>query len=100
MFENVKDSLDYRENNTTDCWQANLEKPTPISSQRQEFWNNYQAKGIDYIMKKYGTVSLQTCIKNKVLKLIGGQKVTHLCSNVVITLTSLEGGQHDGLVAA
>lgn len=72
LFESIKESLEYRESNTTDCWQANLEKPTPVSPQRQEFWDDYQTKGIDYIMKKYGTVSLQTRIKNKVLKFMGG----------------------------
>lgn len=71
LFESIEDLLYYRESNTTDCWQANLEKPTSISPQREEFWNDYQAKGIDYIMKKYATVSMQARIKNKLKKIWG-----------------------------
>lgn len=44
--------------------------PTPISEHRQVFWKDYQRKGIDYIMKKYGMVSK---IKNKFLEIIGGR---------------------------
>ena len=54
---------------------ANLEAPTKRSEQRDKFWNDYQKKGVDFIMKKYGTTPLKTRIKNKVVKLIsmGGQ---------------------------
>lgn len=29
-------------------------------------------KGIDFVMKKYGTVPMKTKIKNKLLRIIGG----------------------------
>lgn len=78
-----------------------MERPTPVSERRTEFWQDYQKKGIDYIMKKYGTVSLQMRLKNKVKKIIGGgYKVILLYSNSIITLISPEGGQRDELVAA
>lgn len=72
LFDKIKDGLEYRESNTIDCWQANLEKPTPVSEKRVEFWRDYQRKGIDYIMKKYGTVSFQTKVKRKIIKLLTG----------------------------
>lgn len=103
MFISIKSALDYRISNTKDCWQENLERPTPISEKRTEFWRDYQKKGIGYIMKKYGTVSLQIRIKNKVKKIIGvggWYKVIHLYSNLIIMLISLKGGQHDELVTA
>ena len=104
LFISIKSALDYRISNTKDCWQENLERPTPISEKRTEFWRDYQKKGIGYIMKKYGTVSLQIRIKNKVKKIIGvgggGYKVIHLYSNLIIMLISLKGGQHDELVTA
>lgn len=72
LFNNIKENLEYRLSDTKQCWQANLEAPTPMSEHRQKFWKDYQRKGIDYIMKKYGTASLKSKVKNKLLKIIGG----------------------------
>ena len=76
LFETVKVKLEYRLSDTKQCWQANLEAPTKRSEQRDEFWNDYQRKGVDFVMKKYGTTPLKMKIKNKLVKLIsigGGQ---------------------------
>ena len=70
LFETVKVKLEYRLSDTKQCWQANLEAPTKRSEQRDEFWNDYQRKGVDFVMKKYGTTPLKTKIKNKLVKLI------------------------------
>ncbi len=70
LFEEVKKNLDYKLSNTTQCWQKNLEGPTPVSEKREEFWRDYQRKGIDFIMKKYGTVAFKTKVKNKINKSI------------------------------
>ena len=72
LFEKIQSELDYRSSNTTQCWQANLEAPTQKSEQREEFWNDYKKKGIDFVMKKYGSVPVKTKIKNKLLKIMGG----------------------------
>ena len=72
LFEKIQSELDYRSSNTTQCWQANLEAPTQKSEQREEFWNDYKKKGIDFVMKKYGSVPVKTKIKNKLLKIRGG----------------------------
>ena len=50
LFEDIKDKLDWRESNTEDCWQLNLEKPTDHAETREEFWKNYHRKGINYVM--------------------------------------------------
>lgn len=70
LFDTFKEDMECCESNTTDCWQENLEQPTPVSEKRAEFWNDYQQKGIDYIMKKYGTVSLKTRLKYKFLEIM------------------------------
>lgn len=70
LFEAIKEKLEYRLSNTKQCWQANLESPTERSEKRDKFWNDYQKKGVDFIMKKYGTTPLKTKIKNKIVKLI------------------------------
>ena len=72
LFECIKEKLEYRKSDTKQCWQANLEAPTPVSENRDTFWKNYHEKGIDYIMKKYGTTPIHEKVKNKLLKLIGG----------------------------
>ena len=60
-------------------WQANLEAPTKKSERREEFWNDYQRKGIDFVMKKYGTVPMKTKIKNKLLRIMGGYTESSTC---------------------
>lgn len=76
LFEEIKASLDYRLSDTTECLQPNLEAPTSKSELRDKFWKDYQKKGIGYIMKEYGTVSMKTRIKNKIkhtaLEIFGG----------------------------
>lgn len=72
LFEKVRDNLDYRLSNTAQCWQANLEAPTQKSEQRDVFWNDYQKEGIDFVIKKYGTVPMKTKVKNKLLKILRG----------------------------
>ena len=72
LFEKIRDNMDYRLSNTAQCWQANLEAPTQKSEQRDVFWNDYQKKGIDFVIKKYGTVPIKTKVKNKLFKILRG----------------------------
>lgn len=74
LFEMIREKLEYRASDIKQCWQANLEAPTERPGQRDKFWNDYHEKGADFIMKKYGTTSVKTKIKNKLVKLmsIGG----------------------------
>lgn len=74
LFESIKENLDYRESNLKDCWQENLEHPTPVSEHRNEFWVDYQRKGIEYIMKRYGTASFMTRLKYKLKEIMGGYR--------------------------
>ena len=76
LFEKIKEDLDYRLSDTTQCLQPNLEAPTSRSELREEFWSDYQKKGIGFLMKKYGQDSMKSRIKNKLkrayLKIFGG----------------------------
>ena len=79
LFEKIRDNMDYRLGNTAQCWQANLEAPTQKSEQRDVFWNDYQKKGIDFVIKKYGTVPMKTKVKNKLFKILrGGYELSNL----------------------
>lgn len=72
LFESIKEIINYRESNIEQCWQKNLEEPTPASKYRTKFWRDYKRRGIDFIMRKYGSDSLKTKIKEKFRKVIGG----------------------------
>lgn len=65
LFHRVKAKMDYRESNTKDCWQMNLEKPTEHADNRARFWKDYRNKGINFVMDKYGTIRFTERVKRK-----------------------------------
>lgn len=71
LFEKIKDTVDWKESNTTDCLQPNLIRPTEKSPKREAFWADYEKKGLSYVIKKYTNTSFKTRIKRTVKKLIG-----------------------------
>lgn len=98
LFNEIKSELDYELSDTKSCWQNSLEAPTPVSNHRQEFWNDYQEKGIEFIMKKYGRVSMKNKLVNKITKIIGGGYLQVIVPPVM--LITPKGGQHNELEAA
>lgn len=70
LFDKIRPTIDYRKSNTTECWQLNLESPTPVSPNRDEFWKDYHDKGINYISKKYGSISMKLKIKKMIKRLL------------------------------
>lgn len=70
LFEKIKENIDYKKSDIIECWQKNLEKPTEMSKYREGFWQEYYDYGIDYIIKKYGAISLKSRIKQKIKRMI------------------------------
>ena len=70
IFDEIKEKLDLRESNTTDCWQLNLQEPTKPSEIRRKFWRDYRKHGIDYCMEHYGSVTLMRRIERKLKKIL------------------------------
>ena len=68
LFEEIKDVLMFEKSSVDKCLQPNLVHPTSVSEKRKDFWEDYEKKGIKYITKKYGNVSILKKIENKVLK--------------------------------
>lgn len=99
MFNSIKDDLDYCQSDTKQCWQKNLEAPTPVSEHRQEFWKDYQREGIEFIMRKYGRLPFKTRVKNKIAKIIRGGGYSQVTVSPVMLIT-LKGGRHNELEAA
>lgn len=40
-------------------------------------WEDYETKGIDFVMKKYGTVQIKTKVNNRCLKIIFWDEVSN-----------------------
>lgn len=69
LFEKIKSDVELRESNTHDYLQPNLIRPTEKSPKREEFWRDYQRKGILFVLKKYTCASLMSKILHKVKNL-------------------------------
>ena len=66
LFESIRDDLDYRESNTADCWQMNLERPTEHAPDRDKFWKDYRERGAAYVIDKYSRVPVLKRIKGRI----------------------------------
>lgn len=53
LFEEVKNSVDYRVSNINDCIQPNLKQPSNESINRSSFWIDYYKHGYKYVGDKY-----------------------------------------------
>lgn len=56
IFSEIKNDINTIDCSLEDCikYTYTLNKPTPITENREEFWEEYQNKEFDYIIKKYG----------------------------------------------
>lgn len=63
LFDKAKNQIHYRESNMTDCMQMNLREPYKPSLFREQFWQDYHANGIEYILKKYGGLGAKQSAK-------------------------------------
>lgn len=66
LVEKIKDKVEWRESNAVDCMQNMLNRPTPRPDTREDFWNDYQEKGISFAIKKYSvdTPFLRKAVRN------------------------------------
>lgn len=54
VFDNIKVCFDYFESNTKSCEQEQLKHPQRPSSKRNKFWERYNSRSFDYIIRRYG----------------------------------------------
>ena len=64
IFENVKHRFDIINPKLEDCVQPNLKSPTKPDIRYKNFQSDYENKGFQYILQKYGNVSTSYKIKN------------------------------------
>lgn len=82
LFEASKDHLSVQRTDIEDCLQPNLTAPSELPRQRCSFEKDFSAKGIEYVMKRYGdrgwrykvykyAVNLYQMIRQSLRKLLG-----------------------------
>ena len=78
LFDKIKDRMTVVPARLEDCMQPNLQHPSVIHPKRMEFERDYQRKGFEYVMRKYGSDGLMQKtrkfagkIKRKIKKIIG-----------------------------
>lgn len=54
VFEKIKDRMTVVPANLEDCLQPNMQYPSVIHPKRMAFERDYQRKGFEYVMRKYG----------------------------------------------
>lgn len=64
FFNTIKPQLN-------DCMQNHLKHPSTFNPLHEQFKIDYEKKGFDYVLKKYGNVSLKYHIKSFIQKCIG-----------------------------
>jgi len=70
VFECIKANFDYIETKAEECLQPQLEHPSKCSENRSKFWKEYKKRGINYVMHKYGDVSIIEKIQYKLKHLL------------------------------
>lgn len=82
LFEASKDRMNTVQADIQNCLQPNMQHPTKIDRKRNEFERDYQAKGFDFVYKKYGEdgwrykvdkiqIRIISSLKNLIKKIIG-----------------------------
>lgn len=68
LFEKIKDQMTIVPADLEDCIQPNLKRPTKLHPQSDIFEREYQERGFDYVMRKYGKEPLKLKILKKYWK--------------------------------
>lgn len=69
IYENILVNLNYYGININEYIQPQLKEPSKKNKKREIFWNDYNKKGFEYVVKKYTSLTLFGKIK-KILKKI------------------------------
>jgi coenzyme F420-reducing hydrogenase beta subunit len=70
LFEACKKDLIYKISNVEDCKQPQLMYPTKMPKNRDAFFEDYENKGYDYILKKYSPVGINIYLKEIILNIL------------------------------
>ncbi len=66
LLNSIKGQILLKEISKKDAWSLALEKPRSMPRKRDIFWENYQEKGIEYVIRLYGKGTLFVNIIHKI----------------------------------
>jgi ferredoxin len=70
LFNLVKENINYIESNTHDCLQSSLQRTITPHRYRDTFEEDYKTHGFEYVLKRYGDVTLRAKIKILLLNIL------------------------------
>lgn len=65
-IEAMKERLDFQEVAKADCWQPHLEYSAVQPANRERFWQEYNQRGISFVLNKYG----RGTITNNIIRML------------------------------
>lgn len=65
-FDLFSKDFDYIETSIEDCLQPQLIRPSIRADARSEFWEDYDKRGISFVMRKYGNISIFEKMKYRI----------------------------------
>ena len=77
IFNAIKDRMTVIPAKLEDCLQPNLQHPSVIHPKRMNFEEDYERKGFEYVMKKYGKDQWWNKVKKDLRKIIRKIKKMH-----------------------
>jgi len=83
LFKAIEKNIIKRKSNIQDCIQPNLEQPTKPSLKREEFWNEYQKNGFEFVIKKHFGYGLKADTKRFILNTLKKIKLYPLIKKVI-----------------
>ena len=70
VFDRVKDQLRYFQSDKEHCYQGRLQGRSTIDPRTEQFWEEYQAKGMKYVLVKYTEFSYTRTFARKAIRKI------------------------------
>lgn len=80
LYNTTKPNLLYIQSNVEDCLQPQLQYPSPMHPEREQFEQDFIAKGFQFVAKKYGAIGIRFVINqiNENLKFVYDKAKWHL----------------------
>jgi Coenzyme F420-reducing hydrogenase, beta subunit len=83
LFETIRQDLEVRESNPSDCLQPQLQYPNKPSPRRDAFWKDYFAHGYEYIIKKYAQYTLMNRTKQRIKTILIKTKLIGIIKRIL-----------------
>lgn len=90
VFSDINENLHHKRVNVNDCLQHNMLRPSVINMNREQFERDYESRGFEYVMRKYGRERLPAhCAR--IAKMCARKLLGDRCVNTVKELMGRNG---------